>query len=448
MRRIRMLGKGRLSVAFKIVGWLLRIMTGGTFVFSGFAKAIDPYGSFYKITDYVAAWGWELPESLLLAAAFILFTCEFVIGAMLVSGCFRRTSPLCATLVMLFMLPLSLWIAITNPVADCGCFGDAFIVSNWETFWKNIGLTGACVWLLFFNRRIHWLITPALQWVALTLSIAYPVYLGIAGYFVQPALDFRPYKTGVNILPDEESDSDDENAIRLIYRNLDGEEKSFMLDEALPEESEGWMFVRQESDTKLSHVKKPARVEMHIWNEDGDEDVTTRVLKKEGRQLILLMPELSDVNVRDSWPLNSLYGYCRENDIDMIGIAAATKEDIAAWEDISMCEYPVYVAEDTSIKEIVRGNPALVYLENGNIIWKQTLTSINVDELTHEGGDKNLLNIVTDTGKMLYNSSWTYIGLMVFLMLISFLPPGMHLSKKLSRKRRIAHRNNKIKKKA
>lgn len=36
----------------------LRLAVGGTFVFSGLAKAIDIWGVGYKIDDYLAAFGW------------------------------------------------------------------------------------------------------------------------------------------------------------------------------------------------------------------------------------------------------------------------------------------------------------------------------------------------------------------------------------------------------
>lgn len=438
MRRIKLFGKGNLTPALRILAWLMRLVVGGTFIFSGFTKAVDPYGTYYKLVDYAGVFGWQIPEGVLLIGAFVLFAAEFVIGVMLFCGCFRRTSSACATLVMAFMLPLSLWLALDNPVADCGCFGDALVISNWSTFWKNVGLTAACVWLLFFNRRIHWLVTPALQWLALTLAIAYPVYLGAIGLLVQPAVDFRPYKVGMELVDTEESGDDEENVL-LIYRDATGKEKNFNLD-SLPDENAGWTFVRQQEIPvgNEKDSKETSGHDLRIFSADGEDDVTAEVLNGDGEQLILFMPGMTSVNLRDTWPINSLYRYCLDHNVDMMAVCAGTPEEISVWEDVSLAEYPVYTAEDTFIKEVVRGNPALVYLKDGKIVWKQTLGSVDIDALTATSSPLKLKDMSTDTGKMLVRATWIFIILMAVLAFFSFLPPAYRLSKRISRRRRIA----------
>lgn len=442
MKTIRLLGKGNLTPALRIVAWAMRMVVGATFIFSGFSKAVDPYGTFYKLTDYAAVVGWEIPYGVMLLGAFLLFCAEFVIGVMLVCGCFRRTTAICVSLVMLFMLPLSLWLAIANPVADCGCFGDAMVISNWATFWKNVGLMAACVWLLFFNRRIHWLITPALQWVALTLAIAYPVYLGFIGYWQQPVIDFRPFKAGTALNSSAEEDNVAGSVVKLIYRDAAGNEKAFNLD-SIPDESNGWTFVRQEEQVidagiAIDTGKRTPEHGITIYSAFGDEEVTDDVLVSEGEQLILFMPRVSAVNVRDTWPINSLYRYSKEHNVDMMAVCAATPQEIAYWQDISLAEYPVYTAEDTSIKEVVRGNPALVYLQNGKIVWKQTLASTDVDALTAPSSQLKLKDLATDNRPALIHSSWFLVLALGLLTLFSFLPPAWRLTKRIRRRRRIA----------
>ena len=49
-----------MTLANKYIVWALRIAVGATFIFSGFVKAIDPWGLIYKISEYMAVWG--LPQ--------------------------------------------------------------------------------------------------------------------------------------------------------------------------------------------------------------------------------------------------------------------------------------------------------------------------------------------------------------------------------------------------
>ena len=117
---------------------LMRLTVGGVFIFSGFTKGVDPWGTYYKISDYLGAMGlgeWT-GTALLLAAA--LAALEFMLGVAIAVGAYRRSAPWVALLVMLVMTPLTLWLAVTGAVPDCGCFGDALHMSNWATFGKNI----------------------------------------------------------------------------------------------------------------------------------------------------------------------------------------------------------------------------------------------------------------------------------------------------------------------
>ena len=150
---------------------MCRIVTGGVFVFSGFVKGIDPWGTVYKMDEYLVAMGMPLYDSLILAGVFGLCALEFLIGIYLIFGCYRKSAPMLALLFMCVMLPLTLWIAIADPVADCGCFGDALVISNWATFWKNVAITCLIIWLIKSNRRVPCIITPAFQWMAFVATV-------------------------------------------------------------------------------------------------------------------------------------------------------------------------------------------------------------------------------------------------------------------------------------
>ena len=113
---------------------LLRVIVGVTFLFSGFVKAIDPLGFTYKIQDYLINLNLVDLFQFALPLAVILVVAEFVLGALLLLGLYRKPVTILVALMMIFFTPFTFWVALTNPVEDCGCFGDALVISNWQTF--------------------------------------------------------------------------------------------------------------------------------------------------------------------------------------------------------------------------------------------------------------------------------------------------------------------------
>lgn len=374
------------------ITWLMRLLVGVTFIISGLAKAIDPWGTYYKMQDYLAALHIPLEEwgNTVLVLCFFLFSLEFFIGVCLLAGCFRKAAPILTMLFMLVMLPLTLWIAVADPVEDCGCFGDFLVISNWATFAKNVLLTVAAVWLVKFNTRAACLINPYLQWMAAVAIGLYIFVVGFVGYREQPMIDFRQYKVGTQLL----SDTDQYAQFRPVYEfvySKDGVEKVFGEDDELPDMDDGWTFVRREEKEFVEDERagNSATVEsdFRIWNEDATEDVTESVVEDEN-QLILFVPDIRTLSMADSWKINTLYDVSVANGHGFFAVASGDPVDIEEWRDLSSGQYPVYTAEDTSIKELVRGNPGLVYLQDGVIRWKTALSSIVLSD-NYENDDND-----------------------------------------------------------
>ena len=126
---------------------LCRFLLAGVFIFSGFVKVNDPYGFAYKIQDYLEAWGLLqiTPQFAPYIGSMAMGILEFTLGVYLLFGIHRKAVCTLFFLLMAFMTPLTLWLAIANPISDCGCFGDAVILTNWETFGKNVVLLIAAI---------------------------------------------------------------------------------------------------------------------------------------------------------------------------------------------------------------------------------------------------------------------------------------------------------------
>lgn len=352
---------------------LLRLAVGSVFAFSGFVKAIDPWGVLYKFQDYVAVLGLDVLSPFLLLGAFLISIFEFVLGVCLLIGAYRKISVRAAFLLMLVMTPLTLWLAVTGAVPDCGCFGEAITLSNVATFWKNVVLLGAVGYLLRYNVAIGNLYSPSIQWIVTIVTIAFITIVSLYGYFYQPMIDFRPYKTGVSIVPNDLSSYSSDDYVFIYERN--GERKEFSIDE-LPSDSDStWTFIDRKE--KPCRIEKTSLEPSGIVIEEEGEDITGDVILSEGEQILLVFSDMDDIDISYTYLINMIDDYARQRNADVMGVAAATNESINEWNDLSMATYPIYNVEDTELKILARGNPAVVFLKDGKIVWKRTLQSIS-----------------------------------------------------------------------
>jgi len=359
---------------------LMRLTVGGVFIFSGFTKGVDPWGTFYKVNDYLTALGLDQWGGTALFIAVALAALEFMLGVAIAVGSYRRSSLWLTLLLMLVLTPLTLWLAVTGAVPDCGCFGDAWHLSNWATFGKNVLLTLGIIYLIPFNKSLRGVYGPAVQWMVMAASFAFIMAVAYYGYFTQPLIDYRPYPVGTRLVSsptDQQAGEEDEEDFIFVY-SKDGEEHEFTID-SLPDEADGWEYVTR------YHARRP-RGKVIMQNGDGNNsiaimddqgnDITLDVLADSRRTVLLLFPDLTSVGVINSFDLNELTDAALVAEADVIGLTAASPEQVPQWQDLSMASYPIYFMDDSELKMIARGNPAVVYLEDGAIKWKRTLTSL------------------------------------------------------------------------
>lgn len=392
--------------------WLFRLLAGGTFVLSGFVKSIDPWGSFYKISEYFEVWGWDVPASLDVLGAFLLGGTEFVLGCLLLFGCYRRVAAWLLFAMMAFMLPLTLYIAVANPVADCGCFGDFFILSNTATFVKNIFLTLMLLYLAAFNRRVEGLFIPYVQWVIGGLLSLYIFIVALYGYNVQPLIDFRRFAPGTDLLAGVNGETDDEEegeepVYEFIYEK-DGREAAFAIDN-LPDST--WTFV----DRKVVGGSEQASDGFSVI-EDG-EDIAADIIDSEGEQFLVTIPDMKGVDLSYTYLLNELNDYIKARGGSLVALVNGDSKSIDWWRDISMASYPIYSAEPTMIKELARGRAAIVYLRNGVVEWKRSLSSVNYSFVTETPVENIITELNPETGYIL-NTLTVIFAAVIFIIMI------------------------------
>ncbi|MBQ9339973.1 MAG: DoxX family protein [Paludibacteraceae bacterium] len=360
--------------ALHVTGSVSRTLLGITFIFSGFVKALDPLGTTYKIEDYLGAFGGIMTTLTPLAEpmAWGLITFEFVLGVLLLTNVKSDVTSWLSFAMMLVMTPLTLWIALSNPVSDCGCFGDALVLTNWQTFWKNIVLLALVIVLLCTKRYIPqtfvWQAELGLTGIALLIVLCLMTYTRLH----LPLKDFRPYKIGNNIpelmeIPDDATP--DVYDIRLIYEK-DGTEQEFSLQD-YPKDDPSWHFVDQRS-VLISKGYEPPIHDFVITNQDF-EDLTYDILEDDREVILAILYKVEKTNIKQARRLNQMAQDAEQSGKPFYLLTGSGEEEIAAFREQTGYEQPVYSCDPVTLKTIVRANPGIVVLQQGTIIDKYNL---------------------------------------------------------------------------
>jgi uncharacterized membrane protein YphA (DoxX/SURF4 family) len=356
----------------KIIKEISRILLGITFVFSGFVKGIDPLGSTYKFTDYFNAFGTDWANSLAFILAIVLSVLEFGIGIGLLFNYRIRIFSWLTLIFMGFFLPFSLFIAITNPVTDCGCFGDAWVLTNWETFTKNVifSILAVIVFIKRHNFKNNYNINfQNAYFVFFILLFGYAQH---RSYHHLPLIDFRPYKIGNNIVEEMTIPDDaprDEYKTEFIYRNKNnGEEKKFDETNYPWQDTENWEYV----DSKSILLKKgyePPIKDFTIENEYG-EDVSDFFLYDPGYTFILVSYSLEKANKRKQNKINELAINAIASGMNFICLTSSPRPIIEQFIEEHNPPYEFFFCDEIALKTIVRSNPGLVLTKEANILNK------------------------------------------------------------------------------
>lgn len=370
----------------KVIVWLSRILLGGVFIFSGFVKAIDPLGSAYKFQDYFMAFGAEWLLFSALPLAILLSTLEFVIGAGVLIGFRMRLNAPGGLLFMAFFTPLTLFIAITDPVPDCGCFGDAIIISNWETFYKNIFILLAAIIVYAYRNKITppWgkLADNALL-VAATIGV-----LWLSVYCIRnlPVIDFRPWKVGSDITQLVIS-TPETTAVYLIFKHKQtGERREYPSHDYPwndPEFIENWQYVDQRREIISPAIEAPIE-NFYIENEFGD-DLTEMYITEPGHLFIVVVPDLMRTNTSAFHKrIASLADAATAQGHLFIGLTGSPYSAVEAFTAEHDISFPIYLSDEIELKTIIRSSPGLVLMKNGTVKGKWAHRNIPTFEKIRE----------------------------------------------------------------
>ena len=371
-----------MNKARKILVNVCRVIFAMTLIFSGYVKAIDPLGTQYKIQDYLSAAGIGniLPDWIVLAFSIGLAALEFSLGVFVLLAIRRRQSSKVACCLMTVMTLITIWIAIADPVKDCGCFGDAIVLSNTQTLVKNIILLG-CAWMLvLYPTECMRILPKKAQWIIINITVIFILLSSIWSLYYLPPIDFRPYHIGANIKKGMEIPEGAEmpQFETTFIMEKDGQRKEFSL-ENYPDST--WTFI----DSKTIQTKEGYTPPIHDFSIEDRKtgvNITSQVLNDKGFTFLLISPHLEKADDSNFGEIDQIYEFAQEQGCKMYCLTASGDQAIQRWIDMTGAEYPFCNTDEITLKTIIRSNPGLVLIKDATIIGKWSHNDLpNQDEI-------------------------------------------------------------------
>ncbi|MDO4722796.1 BT_3928 family protein [Porphyromonas circumdentaria] len=343
-----------------------RFILSTVFLFSGVIKAIDPVGAGLKMAEYLHTFQMPVDSfwSMILGISMAAF--EFSIGALLLMGIWRKWTAWITFVTMLFMTSLTLYLALYNSISDCGCFGEAVKLTNWESFYKNIFLILLSYNFLANGRKVVSAFSCSKGVVAFVVAIGGFLFFAYMNYRHLPMLDFRPYKVGsslAELILTPDGAPSDEYTYEFVYER-NGERRSFDMDN-LPDET--WTYVDR-YEKLVSKGYTPPITDFSLFV--GSSDVTEEIIETPGMMIWILTPNWEEVSKSLAPTLNTLYSVAQSQGILLYGISSSTKSEEGRWRNSTGTEYPLLFLDATTVKTIARAVPSVLFIKDGVIIAK------------------------------------------------------------------------------
>ena len=321
----------------KVIVNIARLVLATVLILSGFVKAIDPLGTQYKIADYLGALhlGQYAPDMMTLGAAILLSAFEFGTGICLLFAIRRRLVSRLVLLMMLIMTPLTLWLALANPISDCGCFGDAVVLTNWQTLWKNVVLLVLAIIVRKWPLEMMRFVSRSNQWIVTNYSALFIIIVSGWSLYDLPYFDFRPYHIGTDL-------------------------------------RKGWQQMMEGQESPYA--------DFFIERSDNGNDITDSVFNSRGFTFLLVSPHLENADDSQLDRINELYEYADDMGYPFYCLTSSGRKGIFRWQDITGAEYPFCQTDETVLRTIIRSNPGLLLLKDGVIIGKWSHNNLPIIE--------------------------------------------------------------------
>ena len=339
-----------------------RVLIGLLFIFSSFTKGVDPLGTKFKMLDYFAAYHIEWLNGLALVLAVLMILAEFLVGICLVTNVCPHLAVIGGAALMMIFTTTTLFDALYDVVPDCGCFGTAIKMTNWQTFYKNLVIDAVLLPLILnfksLKNRLTWRGQLLIGFVYALLFTGFEIY----NYRHLPVIDFMNWKVGKQM----NGQAQQEQQIYLTFRNKETGKTQEYLSPDYPWNDSVWMsqweFVDQRTEGGNSFLGFSA------LDEDGD-DVTDMILTT-GKLMMFTSYNMEAITVKEWEKIGSITEEAGKRGYYVIWVTATLPEEVETIKEKYPFVEEVYFGDELEIKTIVRFNPGLILLDEGLVVDK------------------------------------------------------------------------------
>ncbi|MBO6118350.1 MAG: DoxX family protein [Bacteroidales bacterium] len=366
-----------------VLNYVLRILFGGVFIFSGTVKAIDPMGTAFKIEEYLSVFGFDwltaMIPSVHIILSVLLCCAEFLIGVTVLLHIYNKVNKWAAAAFMLFFTVTTLIDALTNNVSDCGCFGDAVKLTNWQTFFKNIILDVILVGIFITDENKPQQFKNPKNWLALLVFAIFILVFCIRNIMYEPMVDFRPWKIGNKMAP-KESEQAPAVTFATYKNNQTGEEKEFSMDDLMEFSQKDTNF-QQHWTFIASRYINPNEIKadgFSLTAFESNEDESLALLSDTTSSLYILA--VVDINKVSDKGMKKALKFLKDKfeKGERVIIITASLPDL--WynfqEKYNLSDYMIYSCDDKAILAMARNNPSIVQIKDTKVVNKWGWRSI------------------------------------------------------------------------
>lgn len=352
----------------KYIVWTARIIVGLLFIISGLIKLNDPMGFSFKLEEYFSTGVLDLPllMPMALGISVVVVIVEVLLGLFLLLG-FKPKFTLWSLLLMIvFFTFLTFYSAYFNKVTDCGCFGDAIKLTPWESFTKDVVLLVLILILFWGRRHIRPLFPPRTNWIVACLGLVACIWFANHVLDHLPSVDFRPYKVGASIpggmiVPEGAPEAIYEYAWK--FKVGDGEKIVVTHGDYPQVEGE---FV----DVRTTLVQKGYEPPIHDFTIERDGVDHAAELLAEERLVMVVAYDLAKSRQQAFEGVARAVETARKNGYRVIGMSASNDRLAQQVKRQYGLDIDFYFTDETTLKTMVRSNPAILVLKKGTIVQK------------------------------------------------------------------------------